>query len=126
MIIFLLLHMYQIRNFWFEYGAIKISIVPSIILTLPSLTIKIIKDMILNNQISKNSRNWKKCESDAFIKMNVALIKIIAIDETMQNIHHLYNIWKKQFIVLASRFLKNHEKIAKFCLIEISKSVAHR
>ena len=118
--------MYQIRNFWFEYGANKISNVASIKSTLSSSTINLIKDMILNNWISEISRNWKNCDSDAFIKMNVALIKTIAIDETMQNIHHLYNIWKKQFIVLASGFLKNHEKIAKFCLIEISKSVAHR
>lgn len=109
--------MYQIRNIWFEYGAIKILTVPSIISTLASPTIKIIKDMILNNRISEISRNWKNFESDAFIKINVASIKIIGIDETMQNINHLCNIWKNPCIVLASEILKNSEKIAKFCLI---------
>jgi hypothetical protein len=35
----------------------------------------------------------------------------------MQNIHQHFNIWKKQFTVLAVENLKNSEKIAKFCLI---------
>ncbi len=117
MIIFLPLHMYQIRNFWFDNGTNQILKVASIKTTLASLTIKIIKDIILNDEISEISRNWKNCGFTTSIKLNVASIKSIAIGETMQNIHHLYNIWKKQFIVLASRNLKNHEKIAKFCLI---------
>lgn len=109
--------MYQIRNFWFDNGTNKISIVASIILTLPSPTIILIADVILNNQISEISRIWKKSDSATSIKLNVASIKSIAIGETIKNIHHYFNIWKKQFIVLASEILKNHEKIAKFCLI---------
>lgn len=109
--------MYQIRNFWFEYGANKISNVASIILTLPSSTINLIKDIILNNEISEISRNWKNHDFTTSIKLTLPSIKSIAISETMQNINHYFNIWKKQFIVLAVGNLKNHEKIAKFCLI---------
>lgn len=96
MIFLMALHMYQIRNFWFEYGAIKISFVPSIISTLPSPTIILIEVVNLNNQISKISRIWKNFGFDAFIKIKVASIKTIAIGETMQNIHHHFNIWKNR------------------------------
>lgn len=109
--------MYQIRNFWFDIGANKISIVASIKTTLASLTINLIKDNILNNQISKISRIWKNFDSGAFIKCKVTSIISIAIGETINLIHHYFNIWKKQFIVLASRNPENSEKIAKFCLI---------
>ena len=109
--------MYQIRNFWFDNGANEISNVASIILTLTSPTINLIADVILNNQISEISRIWKKSDSATSIKIKIASIKSIAISETIKNINHYFNIWKKQFIVLAVAILKNHEKIAKFCLI---------
>ena len=117
MIIFLLLHMYQIRNFWFDNGANEISNVASIILTLTLPTINLIADVILNNQISKNSRNCKNSDFTTSIKLTLPSIKSIAINETMQNINHYFNIWKKQFIVLAVGISENSEKIAKFCLI---------
>ena len=109
--------MYQIRNFWFDNGTNEISIAASIILTLPSSTIILIEDVILNNQISEISRIWKKSDSATSIKLNVASIKLIAIGDTMQNIHHYFNIWKKEFIVLAVGISENSEKIGKFCLI---------
>lgn len=118
--------MYQIRNFWFDNGANKILNVASIISTLPSSTIDLIKDNILKYWISKNSRNWKNFEFGAFIKLKVPSIKTIAIDETMQNINHYFNIWKKQFIVLAYWNLKNHEKIGIFCSTYFLKLISHR
>jgi hypothetical protein len=118
--------MYQIRNFWFDNGAIKIIIVPLIKLTLPSSTIILIKDVILNNQISEISRIWKNYDFDTSIKLNVASIKIIAIDETIKNIHQHFNIWKKQFADLGVWNLKNSEKIAKNCLIYFSNLISYR
>lgn len=117
MIIYLLLHLYQIRNFWFDIGTNEILYVPSIILTLTSSTINLIKDNILKYWISEISRNCKKSDFTTSIKLNVASFKIIAIDETMQNINQDFNIWKKQFIVLAVEISENSEKIGKFCLI---------
>lgn len=117
MIIYLLLHLYQIRNFWFDIGTNELLHIPSIILTLTPSTINLIKDDILKYWISEISRNCKKYGFTTSIKLNVASFKIIAIDETMQNINQVFNIWKKQFIVLASQNPKNSEKIAKFCLI---------
>ena len=117
MVIYLLLHLYQIRNFWFHIGTNEILNVASIILILASPTINLIKDNILKYWISKISRNCKNYGFTTSIKWNVASFKIIAIDETMQNINQYFNIWKKQFIVLAVEISENSEKSAKFCLI---------
>lgn len=118
--------MYQIRNFWFDNGANEILKVASIIPTLASSTIKIIEVVNLNNEISEISRNWKNHAFTTSIKSTLASIKSIAISETMQNINHYFNIWKKQFIVLAVANLKNHEKIGIFCSTYFLKSVAYR
>ena len=84
--------MYQIRNFWFDNGTNQILKVASIKTTLASLTIKIIKDIILNDEISEISRNWKKYDFTTSIKLTLPSIKSIAIDETIKNINHYFNI----------------------------------
>ena len=106
--------MYQIRNFWFDNGANEILKVASIIPTLASSTIKIIEVVNLNNEISEISRNWKNHAFTTSIKSTLASIKSIAIIETMQNINHYFNIWKKQFIVLAVANLKIMKKLVFF------------
>lgn len=92
MIILLPLDIDVKTNFCFEYTAFQISIAASIILTLPSSTIILIKDVILKYQFLEFSRKSKIFDSDAFIICNVTSIILIAIDETINLNHHYFNI----------------------------------
>lgn len=72
--------MYQKGNFWFYNGSNKILKVASIKSTLPTSSINLIKETILNNQIFRNFRIWKKYDFKASIKLTETSIKIIVIE----------------------------------------------
>lgn len=113
-------------NFCFEYTTFQISIAASIILTLPSSTIILIKDVILKYQFLENSRKSKILDSGAFIICNIPSIILAAIGETINLNHHYFNIWKKLFAVFGVENLKNGEKIGVFCSTSFSFLHSHR
>lgn len=126
MIVFVLVDMYQMTHFWFEYCTFQILKTSSIIQTLSSWSVHLMQDVILKYRFLEFFRFSKKWDFNASIKWDICFIKMIVSEVTINISHHYFKIWKYLFIVLTTRWMQKCQKIAKFCLIFFWDYLSHR
>ena len=126
MIVFLLVDMYQMTHFWFEYCTFQILKRSLIIQTLQSWNSHLMKDVILKYWILKFWRFFKKWDFNASIKLDIWFIKMIVSEVTINISHYYFKIWKKEFVNLTTKWIQKCQKIAKFCLIFFWELSSHR